>query len=130
MRRRNFLALAIGATMVAGWRPFRDLAGAGPGSDPSIGLIAGRTAELFRDPAGAKALGRAFLQTDRPGRAGLVAELAGRLGPDFATVDVATLRRRLMAWIRRDYEMDDTVLVRGWVLARTEACACAVLAIT
>ena len=53
MRRRNFLGLAIGAAMVAGWRPFRDLAGAGPGSDPSIGLIAGRTAELFRDPAGA-----------------------------------------------------------------------------
>ena len=111
MKRREFL---FGATAVIGsffpWLPRRERERL---SD------AERVRAIFSDPSGADNIGRAYLRS-APEEAD-PAFLARVLGLDNAT----DLRRMLAARNKRDFECGDVVLVEGWVLARSEARACA-----
>ena len=83
-------------------------------------------AELLPDPAGARAIGRLYLDAypDATRRTRALAS-ALRAQPDAAA-------RRAELWARRgrDLAAEDVVLLDGWLLAATEAelCALALLA--
>lgn len=86
-------------------------------------------ATLFKDPEGAAAVGRRYLalypedaDADR-----LTSILFDRAVPPGASADAlrATLSRRR----QRDFAEGETVVVDGWLLARSEARACALSAL-
>lgn len=71
---------------------------------------------------GARAIGRAYLEGE-PGErdpAQLAARLAESLGGG-----APWSRDDVLARVRRDYDEERVVLVRGWLLSRTEARLCA-----
>jgi hypothetical protein len=81
---------------------------------------------LFADPGAARRLGRRVLQATpacRTAAAGLARELATAGG------SVGSLRAELARRVRSDFAHDRVMLVDGWVLARSEALACAALAL-
>lgn len=114
MRRRSFLLCLFGALP----------ANAAPG--PSNG-VPDALAGLLADPAAARELGKAYLRT----------------APNTATIDMQTLlrelsnprtpaaplARHLARRVEDDFEHGNTALVGGWLLARTEAAVCAMLAL-
>ena len=94
-------------------------------------LLLGRAAEreprwaaLHRDPDSARELGRAYLRSDEePDTAAVGDWMQG-----FASCpDTASLRRALSAAARADLACADVVTLAGWVVARSEARACAAL---
>ena len=114
MRRRHFLLCLFGA-LPARAAPRR--------SNGVPDALAG----LLADPAAARELGKAYLST----------------APDTATVDMQALlrelsnprtratplARHLARRVQDDFEHGNTALVGGWLLARTEAAVCAMLAL-
>ncbi len=117
--RRALLGLAPAAAAVfwplPGWpRPASDLVSA-------AGL-----AQLFTRPDSAIVIGRRYLSRE-PGE-GPPRALASDLQRASAG-DPAAARTDLRDRVRRDFERGDTVLLDGWVLARSECHACAAVAL-
>jgi hypothetical protein len=116
-RRRTVLsALALAA--VAAAMPRGGLRSA-PISDSSSPL------GLWRNRAAARAIGRRYL-ADHPDEADagrLAHQLFGKDGA--APVTAADLRRAVDAARSRDFARSDTVVIDGWLLARSEARLCA-----
>lgn len=107
-----------------GRRPFLMALAASLFLPAAAGIRRPDLARLLGWPAdSARAVGRAYLAT-APAEAALAAEA---LGPLLAARPLwPVLRRR----IGEDFTSGDTVMVDGWVLARTEARLCALCALT
>jgi hypothetical protein len=118
--RRTFLSLATAAA--AAWSaPLRAALRLIPEPAPGAGL-----ALAFKHPESAIAIGRRYL--DRYPDDTLPATLARGLRTAGAS-DPAAARLALRARVRGDFERGDTVLLDGWVLARSECQACAAVAL-
>jgi hypothetical protein len=118
-RRGVLLAVMTGLLAAAGRRLGR--------SDPEAGAVlpVQGLAELFTDLEAAAAVGAAYLRTlegDDP----LARLLAGAgVEPQAPLkVRVAQFHERR----RQDFLKGETVLIDGWILARSELCACGLLA--
>jgi hypothetical protein len=117
--RRAFLAAAAaaaacGAPALAVLQPRPQ-----PAPDADLALI-------FKHRQSAIAIGRRYLSR-YPGEA-----VPQRLAEDLRRAgagDPAATRRALRARVREDFERGETVLLDGWVLARSECQACAALAL-
>jgi hypothetical protein len=117
--RRAFLTVAAaaaawGVSLRAALRPT-------PGPVPDAWL-----ASIFKHRQSAIAIGRRYLarypDEASPQRLAQALRPAAGDGP-------AAARRALRARVRADFERGDTVLLDGWVLARSECQACAALAL-
>ncbi|CAN5142801.1 hypothetical protein BH24PSE2_BH24PSE2_05190 [soil metagenome] len=120
MRRRRVLLMLCGALAgAAGMRLDRRVLTAG--LEPPM-PIAG-LAELFRDRRAAVAVGKAYLATlEGPDPYGLLLAGAGLTAG-------SPLHPRAFDSLRKRQFLDgDTVLVKGWIMARAELCACGLLA--
>ncbi len=109
--RRSLLGCALGAAGVA-----------------LIGVTKGKSnTEPFRTPTAARAVGARYL-AHYPGerQAGLLREA---LFANGLPTDPAALRRHIAALCRRDFAAGETVVVDGWILARSEARACALVSL-
>jgi hypothetical protein len=98
--------------------------------------LAERLGGVIARRASAARLGLAYLEgAPDEADAGLLArELAGRLAADGRALDLLdapdeAIAERVAARCRADFAEDDTVRVGGWVLARTEARLCALVAL-
>jgi hypothetical protein len=83
---------------------------------------------LLSDIAGARAIGLRYLALapEEADRAALAAALfSGFAEPPASPIEFARLRRTLAAQRDRDFAAGDTVVIGGWILARTEARLCA-----
>ena len=117
--RRTFLSLAAGAAAWAGALP----AMLRPLPEPPAGA---GLALAFKHRESAMAVGRRYLSRyPEDVRPRLLARDLRRAGAG----DPATARSALRAQVRRDFERGDTVLLDGWILARSECQACAALAL-
>jgi hypothetical protein len=114
--RRTFLLVATAAA--AAWGSLRPALPGSPRPAPGAGL-----GLVFKHRDSAIAIGRRYL--DRYPDDALPAVLAEHAN----TGDPAAARSALRAGIRQDFERGDTVLLDGWVLARSECRACAALAL-
>lgn len=116
--RRTFLVVAAAAAI---GRPA--FAWPGPAPEAAPGIDPGFA---FRRPGSAIAIGRRYLKRypdDTASRA-LASDLR-RVGAG----DPEAARRALRARVRQDFARGDTVMIEGWVLARSECRACAALAL-
>ena len=79
----------------------------------------------------ARALGRAYftIQPEEANEEALVRLLSADLDVSALGMDDAELRRVSREQMRRDFEEGKTVLVRGWVLSRTELRLCGLAAL-
>jgi hypothetical protein len=124
--RRRFLlgVVAVGVPVaVAPLRPWRALVRV---STPPL-------ADLLEHRESAIAVGREYMAVSKTERTteALLAELTAALpgGADAAKhASQAELRGMLAARIRRDFEDDVTVSLRGWIVSRTEGRLCALAA--
>ena len=87
---------------------------------------------LLGDLRGAREIGARYLALEPAERSADV--LARHLLRDphkiaFSVTDTAALRQALAAGRTRDFASGDTVIIDGWILARTEARLCALAAI-
>jgi hypothetical protein len=80
---------------------------------------------MWRDPRAVRAVGRHYLAIarDEADRARL-SDLVFGAGA-FPDDSFAGLQRHIAAGRARDFAADDTVMLDGWILARTEARLCA-----
>lgn len=87
-------------------------------------------ATLWSDTGSACRVGRSYLAQvpEDADRDRLVAILFGEKGA-HARMPAEALRARFARARQRDFEAGDTVIVDGWVLARTEARLCALTAL-
>jgi hypothetical protein len=132
LTRRRFIALAVAFTAPL-------LPGAGEGVvglvDPRRAATARLTAPLRHRDSAAR-IGRAYLLA-QPGDAGasrlvdtIVAAIATESGStDPLAADDATLAELLARRIVTDFASRDVAVVEGWVLSRTEARLCALVAL-
>jgi len=110
----------------------RRLLALGAAASPwALAVVAGASGaeaarRLFRDPAAARAVGRAYLAADPAARSG--AERIGRVLTRAWAAGPGRARRTLAAELRRSWREDEVVVVDGWVLARAEADLCALAA--
>jgi hypothetical protein len=112
---------------VAPLRPWRALVRV---STPPLAV---RLADLLEHRESAIAVGREYMAVSKTERTteALLAELTAALpgGADAAKhASQAELRGMLAARIRRDFEDDVTVSLRGWIVSRTEGRLCALAA--
>ena len=116
--RRTFLRLA---SVAAALGPLPAWAWPAPDAAPPAGLE-----QIFRHPDSAIVIGRRYLSRypDEGPPEALAADLlrASGGGPAAARTD-------LRARVRQDFARGDTVLLDGWVLARSECHACAAVAL-
>jgi hypothetical protein len=119
LSRRRVLAAPIAALTMLPWR--RAVAA----DDEALAAVA-RLAALMRHRASARVLGRAYLAEAR--QEASPTQLACRIGEAcgagpgaLAALPEPAVRHALAAAVRRDFTTGNTVVVRGWVLARTEA---------
>jgi hypothetical protein len=127
--RRRFLAGATGLGISLVWRSIGSwpIPGLGAASAPD------RLAGLFEHRASARAIGREYLRVApaEAGRGTLVSLVAESLPGGAATLTSAgddELREALRKCTVRDFELQRTVELKGWVLSRTEARLCALTA--
>lgn len=125
-RRRFLSAIAAIATIApvvltgAGWlRLGRWL------SVPARAGLAG----LLPNPAVARAIGLSYL-AQAPGEADRSALTAQVFGGAEETGSASGIRRTLAAKRDRDFAEGDTVVLDGWIVARTEARFCALIALS
>ncbi len=86
---------------------------------------------LFSTPANARAIGLCYLRAypERSDRRLLLADL-GLDAAGTGAHDVPSLRRHLRDAQQRDFIAGDTVMVNRWILSRTEANVCALVALS
>ena len=130
LRRRELLALAT-ALVAAG---VGGLSVVVPGGSDRAERAAERLVGSLRNRASAAAVGREYLKT-APSEASLV-RLLGYLGraPDgraqaAGILDRDRLRADIAAREKQDFEERNVVVLRGWILSRTEARLCALAAL-
>lgn len=90
-------------------------------------------AALFTDAATARRIGERYLAANAEERdpEALAARLpAGCAAPARTRRDMAAVRAALGEQRARDFATGDTVIVDGWILARSEARLCAFAALT
>ena len=118
--RRTFLLTATAATAAFG-RPMPAWVRSPPEAAPGTSLVL-----LFNHRDSAIAIGQRYLSCypddGAPGE--LAADLHRASGGDPVAA-----RTALRARVRQDFERGDTVLLEGWVLARSECHACAAVAL-
>ena len=127
LTRRDFLRLLASLGVVLAIRPL--------GALSMLGRTAGRESlgtrlrRLFRSPASASAIGRAYLQSapqDADERRLL--RLICAPGRPWRTADTKQLRLLIAQQQTEDFKQGRVVQVRGWVLSETEARLCALAA--
>lgn len=86
-------------------------------------------AALFRHPESARRIGRRLL-AERPADSRVLLRHTAELRRALAAADDPDARRSMLRrHAARDYAAGNVVLVDGWVLSRTEAHLCALLAL-
>ena len=129
--RRTFLiggVLPLFSVIAAG--AFRPVRAAGAADGGSLQASLGREiTRIFRDREAARSVGRCYLASHPEEVAG-ARLLAAELGRQQLSPPAGEgLRRALADRRRQDFEDGAVVVVGGWVLARTEARACALTVI-
>jgi hypothetical protein len=123
VKRRRLVQAILSAPLVSLW------------SRPSAATdIAQALRGVFSRPASARAVGRAVLRNaDGPSVAQDLLAALQRERPELCRACVAASRDQLAAILRDarrdDFERGRTVLVDGWILGRTEALVCALVAV-
>jgi hypothetical protein len=124
LTRRHFLALGI--AFVAPLLPsIVRPGGGGLGASAGPG-IAASLPDVLGVPATARRVGEAYLAAT-PAEANVARLTSGVVGslprmPDLLIdVDAADLRAAIAEVIREDFRTERTVVIDGWILARTEA---------
>ena len=117
MRRRCFGSLAFPSALLLGFSISKALAGVPPGD------LAGLLGTLTDDAGTAARLGASCLATVEARRLAETQRRLGRLGPTRPH----ELRRAIAELAGEDLARRDLVVVDGWVLARAEAEALALL---
>lgn len=87
---------------------------------------------LLSDISGARAIGVRYLALapEEANRTALAASLfSGFSEPPGSPIEFARLRSTLATQRDRDFAAGDTVVIGGWILARTEARLCALAAL-
>ncbi|MFC6671849.1 hypothetical protein [Marinobacterium aestuariivivens] len=135
MQRRQFLLFILGGGMgVPGLCSGQTLGRSAPAPESRLSLQSIETAieQLLFDPAGARAIGRRYLERfpERANPALLLEHsgLAMRQNPPpggGAGSKTAIDQRR-----RQDFLAGNTVILEGWILAQSEASLCALLALS
>lgn len=116
-RRRTLVsALALAAVVAAS--PGLDAGGRG-----LLARAPGALA-LWRNRAAARAIGRRYLAAE-PGEADAVFLAEQLFGDDRTSLSLAEMRQAVGAARTRDFANGDTVLIDGWLLARSEVRLCA-----
>jgi len=118
-RRRWFLGLTGLLAALERSTGARAITAAAPATSADLGTLVG----LLPAWPDAAVLGRAYL-AGHPEEAEL-----GALLRHFADLGAGDLRQALSERLRLDFEERETVRLRGWVLARTEARLCAICAL-
>jgi len=98
-------------------------------SDPDdVGYVLSR---LFSDPENARAIGARYLAQypERSDRDSIVADL-GLPSPESGKYKKDALKNWIAESQRRDFAAGKTVMVNNWILSRTEANLCALIALT
>jgi hypothetical protein len=90
--------------------------------------VARRVAALFGDLSGARTLGSQYLKAHT--EEADLAILLDLLGAESDAIEPEALRRKIAQRLAGDFLAGRIVHVDGWVLARTEARACAIAALT
>lgn len=102
------------------------LAGALPESATPPRAIVAELNQLFSDPDSARAVGRRYLEL-HPEQADLQVLLNGaRLGSE---IHRSSLKEALDHQRKQDFLRGDTIVLDGWLLARSEVYVCAILAL-
>ncbi len=93
--------------------------------------LARTLAGLFSAPACARAIGLCYLRAypERSDRRLLLTDL-GLDAAGLSAHDLPSLRRHLRDAQQRDFIAGDTVTVNRWILSRTEASVCALVALS
>ena len=128
LTRRSFLRLlaTFGAWLVAQRLGLLNALGQAIGRES----LASRLLQLFRSPASASAIGRAYLQSapqDADERRLL--RLICASGPHWHTADTKRLRLLIVQQQAEDFQQGRVVQVHGWMLSETEARLCALAAL-
>jgi hypothetical protein len=135
LSRRHFLIVSAAFVVPLLARPIRPWAVL---TDPTAEVgdsLAGRLADLFRQPDSARIVGLEFLRVTPSERTtgALVAAVASGLPGGIAAlddpIDPEDLRGLLQERIRQDFAEDAIVELRGWIVSRTEARLCGIVAI-
>jgi hypothetical protein len=134
LTRRHFLIVSAAflTPLVLRPRPLASLTGP---SGQDIPATTGRLTDLFRDPDSARVIGQAFLRlTPEEGSSGaLVTAIGAGLPGGIAALDDPIepddLRALLAARIQRDFADDAVVELEGWIVSRTEARLCGIVAL-
>jgi len=130
MRRRKFLILsALNSLSFFGTFGILGSTSGIKGLSYSTGLevMQAKISSLFSDIGSAQSVGQRFIEL-YPDQANFALLLEGvglreRAPTDFTTNDIDRL-------IREDFSSGHTVLIDGWVLAKTESNLCAILALS
>jgi hypothetical protein len=126
LTRRRALAIltAAGACAVGSRSPARATVGFADLATQSPVLAA-----LFTDRRSARAIGAAYLRTVDGAEASSEHLTRALLG-DIGTTGARELRSKIGSRIRRDFAEHEVVTVDGWMLSRTEARLCALVALS
>ncbi len=124
MKRRNFiLSVVAGLSIIA--TKWHSRSGNKHAAGPDRALLVSGLTELFSDVKTATDVGELYLRT-YSGNVSLAHLLSG-VGIDpqssrvLSSADFHSRRQR-------DFQEGQTVLINGWLMARSELCACALLA--
>jgi hypothetical protein len=124
--RRRMLAILAASCAWFGVPGLRVLSGSGAAdAAPLSPTLAG----LFTDRCSAEAVGAAYLRSVDDAEARPEWLVRSILGDGPATMDQAELKRVIGTRIRRDFTENAVVMVDGWMLSRTEARLCALIAL-
>ena len=132
MNRRKFTILSLGslASLILSRKPVSSsiLSQMRPSPANDVGFD---LSDLFSNPRSAEAIGSRYLAQYPHKRDpdALIAEL-DLPSPESGRHDRASLKSRINVSQRRDFAMGNTVIVDKWILSRTEANLCALIALS
>ena len=129
--RRRFLQAAFGAGFAAALVPLRPWRALIELTTPPLGL---RLTELLEHRGSARVVGREYLRGASGGLSArdLVDAITSGLPGGREAASAASrseLQQLLAARVRKDFEDELTVNLRGWIVSRTEARLCALTAL-
>ncbi len=124
--RRRVLAILAASCAWLGVPGLRVLSGSGAADAAPLSLI---LAGLFTDRRSAGAVGAAYLRSVDDAEARPERLMRSILGDSPATMGQAELKQVIGTRIRGDFTENAVVVVDGWMLSRTEARLCALIAL-
>jgi hypothetical protein len=129
--RRGFLQTALGAGFAAAMLPLRPWRALIELTTPRLGL---RLTELLEHRGSARVVGREYLRgtSGNPSARDLVDAISSGLPGGREAASAASrseLQEMLAARVRKDFDEELTVNLRGWIVSRTEARLCALTAL-